>query len=202
MPLLIGSTREEAAGFGDDPNAALDAAGYAAAIHAEFDPFSVPVADKVLSLYPGTDYDSFAYALIAVDSDSGITCSARDLARAATGAARPPVWRYLFIHRFENDAALNAFRAFHRAELFFVFGNVQTAPAAAGYTPTAAELKLADQLMGYWTNFAATGDPNGSGLTQWPLYDSTKDTMLQLDDVQTVINGYHTAQCDYFATLP
>ncbi len=200
VPLLVGSTREEAAGLGDDPNAPLDAAGYAAAVHAEFDPLGAGVADTVLSLYPVTAYDSPAYALIAVDSDSSVTCPIRDVARAATGESRPPVWRYFYIHRFENDASLAAFRAFHTAELYFVFGNLQVINSA--YTPTTAEVAFADQMIGYWTRFADTGDPNGSGATQWLRYDPTTDTMLQLDDVQTVINGYHNTQCDYFSTFP
>jgi para-nitrobenzyl esterase len=200
VPLLIGSTREEAAGFGDDPNAPLDATGYANAVHAEFDSFGASVADKVLALYPAGAYDTPAYALIAVDSDFAIIFPTRNLARAAAGVNRPPVWRYLFTHTYENDASVAAFRAFHRAELFFVFGNLQT--LNGGYTPTRAELTLADQLMDYWTRFAATGDPNGAGATLWPRYDPTTDAMLQLDDVQTVINGYHNSQCDYFSTLP
>jgi para-nitrobenzyl esterase len=97
-------------------------------------------------------------------------------------------------------ASLAAFRAFHRAELFFVFGNLQVINGP--YSPTTAELMLSDQLMGYWTRFAATGDPNGSGATQWLRYDPTTDTMLQLDDTQMVINGYHNTQCDFFSTLP
>jgi para-nitrobenzyl esterase len=200
VPLLIGSTREEAAGLNDDPNAPLDATGYATAVHAEFDSFGTTVADQVLTLYPATAYDSPAYALIAVDSDFGVTCPVRDVARVATAANRPPVWRYFYIHRFENDAALAAFRAFHKAELYFVFGNLQVINGP--YSPTTAELMLSDQLMGYWTRFAATGDPNESGATQWLRYDPTTDTMLQLDDAQMVINGYHNLQCDFFSTLP
>ncbi len=200
VPLLIGSTREEAAGFKDDPNTPLDTTGYTTAIHTEFDPFGSGVASQVLTLYPASAYDTPEYALIAVDSDFDVTCEVRTVARAAAAANRPPVWRYLYTHRFENDAALNAFRAFHRAELFFVFGNLQVINGA--YTPTAAELTFADQMMGYWTRFAAAGDPNTSGATQWLRYDATTDTMLQLDDTQIVINGYHNTQCDYLTTLP
>lgn len=87
------------------------------------------------------------------------------IARAASGANRPPVWRFLFTHQFENDASLAAYRAFHTAELYFVFGNVQTATTAPAYTPTPAELAFAEQTMGYWSPFAATGDPNGAGAT-------------------------------------
>jgi para-nitrobenzyl esterase len=202
VPLLIGSNREEAAGLGDDPNAPLDANGYAAAVHAEYDPVGVGVADQVLALYPASSYDTPAYALIAVDSDPLITCRMRDVARAAVGPTRLPVWRYFYVHRYENDPTLNAYRAFHRAELFFVFGNVQESPFGGAYTPTAAELTFAGQMMSYWTRFAVTGNPNGAGAVQWPSYDAATDAVLQLDDMQTVINGYHNPQCDYFATLP
>jgi para-nitrobenzyl esterase len=199
VPLLIGSNREEFATLGDDPNAPLDTNGYAAAVHTRFDPFGAGVADKVLALYPVTDYDSPAYALIAVDTDYWVTCGYRQITRAATVASGPPVWRYIYTHRFENDSFWNAFRAFHGAELFFIFGNLQA--LTGGYIPTPVEAALADQMIGYWTRFAATGDPNGAGASPWPQYDPTTDPMLQLDDAPTAINGYHTPQCDYFSTL-
>ena len=159
------------------------------------------MADQILSLYPVSSYDAPIYALIAVDSDSLLTCPTREVARGATGSTRPRVWRYLFVHRYENDATLNLYRAFHTAELFFVFGNVEP-PSPNGYIPTAAEVTFAGQMMGYWTRFAATGNPNGAGAVQWPAYDATTDAMLQLDDTFVAINGYHNPQCDYLATLP
>jgi len=81
-----------------------------------------------------------------------------------------------------------------------VFGNLQVINGA--YSPTAAELTLAEQIMGYWTRFATTGDPNGAGATQWPGYDAATDLIFQIDDTQTVINGYHNPQCDFLSTLP
>jgi para-nitrobenzyl esterase len=54
VPLLIGSTREEASGGSpsDDPTVTppLDEAGYEAALHAEFDPIGAGVANQVLAL--------------------------------------------------------------------------------------------------------------------------------------------------------
>lgn len=199
VPLLIGSTREEATGLFDDPFAGLDASGYAAAVHAEWDPIGPGVADQVLTFYPATAYDSPTYALIAEDSDSVETCPIRDVARAAAGASRPPVWRYLFTHRIENNAFLNAFRAYHTEELYFVFGNLGLDSGA--YVPTPAEVTLSKVMMGYWSRFAATSNPNGAGATPWPMYDPATDAMLQLDDTQTVIYDYHNPQCNFFATL-
>ena len=203
VPLLIGSNREENAAINDDPTVIppLDEPGYETQVHAEYDPLGAGVANQILSLYPASSYDAPIYALIAVDSDSLLTCPTRETARAATGAGRPAVWRYLYVHRYENDATLNLYRAFHTAELFFVFGNIHP-PSPDGYTPTAAEVTFAGQVMGYWTRFAATGNPNGAGAVQWPAYDATTDAMVQLDDTSMTINGYHNPQCDYLATLP
>ena len=62
-------------------------------------------------------------------------------------------------------------------------------------------LPFAMQMMGYWSQFAKTGNPNATGSTLWPRYDASTDAMLQLDDTQTAINGYHNAQDDFFTPL-
>jgi len=201
VPLILGTNREEAAGLGLSPSSGLTAAGYSTAIHQRFDPFGATVANQVLTLYPASAYTSPAYALIAVDSDFRMTCEARTLARALPGSNRKPVWRYLFTHAFENDPTLNASKAFHTAELYFVFGNFNQV-FGRGYGPIQAELTLSQDVMGYWTRFAATGDPNGGGALVWPTYDPNTDGMLQIDDNFATMNGYHNAQCDFLVTLP
>ena len=37
---------------------------------------------------------------------------------------------------------------------------------------------MSDRMMSYWTNFAATGDPNGPGLPQWPAFDSENSATM------------------------
>jgi para-nitrobenzyl esterase len=207
VPLLIGSTREEesAANAVDDPTASLPLteAGYETALHADFDQFGSNIEPQVLSFYPASAYDAPVYALIAAESDAFDIAPVRDVARAAAGPNRPPVWRYLYTHRYENDPTLNALRAFHTAELPFVFGNLQFV-LGSPYNPSTAELAFGQQMMGYWSRLAKNGDPNGSGAVLWPRYDASTDAMLQLDDTPStliVISGYHNPQCDYFSTL-
>jgi para-nitrobenzyl esterase len=138
--------------------------------------------------------------LIGVDTDYNMTCETRNIARAAAGPTRNSVWRYFYTHAMENDAGLNAMRAYHSQEVTFVFGNFTGLNVP--YTPTAAELALSNTMMGYWSRFAATGDPNGTGAVAWPKYDPSTDSMLQIDDAQAAINGYNNPQCDYLSTLP
>jgi len=197
VPLLIGSNREEFALF-ESPNSGMDNNGYIAAVHQRFDPLGAGVANQVLSLYPSSAFISPAYALIAVDTDFNFTCETRNIARAASGTNRQPVWRYLYTHAIENSTALHSLGAFHAQELFFVFGDF----SGINYTPTGPETTLSTDMMGYWVRFAATGNPNGGGAVSWPQYDATNDAMLQIDDNQVGLNGYKNIQCDYFSTLP
>ncbi|MGC1650233.1 MAG: carboxylesterase family protein [Candidatus Sulfotelmatobacter sp.] len=204
VPLLIGSNREEWSLF-DDPNSGIDSTAYATAIHQRFDPFGAGVANQVLTLYPASAYSSPAYALIIADTDFNMTCEVRSGARAAASSKRQPVWRYFYTHAFENDPNLAVYGAFHTSELFFLFGTFNDGQQPGGgvvYTPTAADLTFSQSMMGYWTRFAATGNPNGAGAVTWPQYDPATDSMLQLDDTFVTINGYHNPECDYLVTLP
>ena len=56
-----------------------------------------------------------------------------------------------------------------------MFGTLDTAPDAPW---TAADRAVSDAVMGYWTRFAAAGDPNRDGLPSWPAWTVDGDTHL------------------------
>jgi para-nitrobenzyl esterase len=43
--------------------------------------------------------------------------------------------------------------------------------------------KLTETVSGYWTRFAATGDPNGTSTPHWPAYETKTDLCLEIGHV-------------------
>ena len=80
--------------------------------------------------------------------------------------------------------------AAHAVDLLYVFGNFDL-PFAR---PDASERVVLAAMQGYWTRFAATGDPNGAGAVEWPRYDAT-EPVLVLDDPVTASAGLDQARC-------
>jgi para-nitrobenzyl esterase len=54
-------------------------------------------------------------------------------------------------------------------------------------------------MQQYWTNFAKTGDPNGSNLPKWPRFAVTTRAYLQFTDAGAVAKeGLRRESCDVF----
>ena len=75
--------------------------------------------------------------------------------------------------------------AAHSTELQYVF---QRIPALDTVPPfSAAQLALSNQMIAYWTRFAATGSPDGGGsgraLPYWPRFSGIRP------DVQELVPG-------------
>jgi para-nitrobenzyl esterase len=206
VPLIVGSNSDEMS-FGYVFGPALDANAYAAKIHTQFDAVVPASGDTILSLYPATDFTNPNYALESVETDLYYTRAVYNFVRDVSGARRAPVYRYLFTHRYENPAPQDTFvtdaRAFHGAETYFVTGSLQSLGTSMTYSPSSAELALSESMMGYWSQFAATGDPNGSGAPQWTPYEESSGDILQLDDtIASMPGGYRIAQMKFLSTLP
>jgi hypothetical protein len=65
-------------------------------------------------------------------------------------------------------------------ELFYVFNNWENATLGTGILFKPADDSVQNAMLNYWVNFANTGNPNGSGLTNWPQYQSLTDCYLEI----------------------
>jgi para-nitrobenzyl esterase len=88
-------------------------------------------------------------------------------------------------------------KAFHSAELEYVFG---TLDVRQGATWKPEDRKLSEQMMGYWANFAKTGNPNGPDLPKWPRYD-TDHAIIHLNAPITVGPDANRSKYQYLSTV-
>jgi para-nitrobenzyl esterase len=202
IPFTIGANADETLPF---INSQLTQAQYQLAVHTFLDPYGTGYANQALSLYQvGTGagkYTTPHKAFTAVTTDAQFVCPARRIARAVAEAQTENVYRYFFTQKlgFPFNVNPNYNGAFHGLELAFVF---QRLGVATGYTPSAGDLALQSAMGGYWTRFAASGDPNGAGAVIWPLYAPSTDPYLELNSTLIAGQGVRTAKCDFWDTLP
>ena len=170
VPVIVGSNEDETALFVrgiPTPDA------YTAALAKMVGP---ALTQQILAAYPVDQYASPLAAMIAATTDPRFTCTARNTVRALLEGQQQPVYRYYFTHTMDGGP-LRPLGAFHGLELFFVFGDV----AVPNYDPSTNEVALSDAMIGYWSRFAATGNPNGDRAAEWPpakavptrIWDST-----------------------------
>jgi para-nitrobenzyl esterase len=141
---------------------------------------SVPQVDAV---YPVAGFARPIDAIDAIGTDSGFACPAREAVRAVVPAT--PVYQYEFNDPTAPMIVLPAsashppWGAYHTSEVQYLMG--VTPMVASPPALDATQQALAAQMVGYWTRFAKTGDPNGAGAPSWPAYGSAADTALSLE---------------------
>jgi len=184
VPLLAGWNRDEGSFFA--------MRGMTAAQWKDFPgPLFKDRAAAFLKLYPGDTDEQALRAAIDYGSDSFIAFGTWKWLEAHRKTGESPVYRY----HFELAAPTSKFHpgsfAFHSDDIEYVFGTLDTRPGSV-WRPE--DRKLSEQMMGYWTNFAKTGDPNGPGLPEWPKYDKD-DSLIHLDS--TITSGPDTLRPRY-----
>jgi len=81
------------------------------------------------------------------------------------------------VYYFDHRTPASPGGANHGAEVSYVFGNFGGPGGAAG----PEDLALSDLIRSYWINFARTGDPNGSGQPQWPVFTEKDQKVMFFD---------------------
>jgi para-nitrobenzyl esterase len=150
-------------------------------------------AEAVLAEYPHTRYASPSIALATVLTDEGRALGAcRQLVFDEAASARAPVYAYEFAEPTGEITDGFPHGARHGADVPYFFDSYFREPTRK----PAGQARLADTLIGYWTEFARTGDPGGG----WLPYRSGHARSFAVDAIEPVdMAAAH--RCAFWARL-
>jgi para-nitrobenzyl esterase len=177
VPLLLGSNGTEVTFFPDTPMDPIDEATLHQRVK-QYTRTDDAGADELIALYRKTRpkfSNEHLYQIIA--SDYWMTSDVTIQAERKAAAGKAPAYLYHF--EWESPARNGKLRSVHSVEIPFVFDNVELAEILVGHGPD--QTMLANTLSGAWTRFARTGNPNGTGLPEWPAYSTTRRSVMIFD---------------------
>jgi para-nitrobenzyl esterase len=182
--LLIGTNHDEATLFTRMTTIETEAQ-YEAAVTA-----LIPVhATEALALYPAASYPTIKDAYDALITDLVFVCPTRAELRALAGRG---VASYQYeLTRSTVFGTASGLGVYHGSELPFVFGNLSVRSGMS-----ATDRAFASQLIGYWTRFAAAGDPNGGAAPSWPPYTIASEAYLDLAQLPQAGAALHRDRCE------
>jgi para-nitrobenzyl esterase len=118
-------------------------------------------------------------------------CPAQWLA-AAMSAAGKNAWMFQFT-RIRQDEGGSRLLAYHGAEYPYVFDTHDPY-----MTTTATDRELTRIMQTYWTNFAATGDPNEATVPAWTRFAAPEFSVQELGDTVRTIAAPEPTLCASF----
>jgi para-nitrobenzyl esterase len=214
MPTMGGATRDEGnfgisitEYFSGPPQVPMTLQQYNDRINAQYG----ANAAAVLAQYPPGSDPQFTFNRVATDPGK-----CRGLHVLGLWSTRIPTYAYDFTYR---DAPyyfpwMPGFKAlaYHTVDIQFIFPKWRGGHLGVNLDQTTgqprelqgAERGLSDKLVKAWTNFAKTGNPNGSGNSPWPRYNSptanflNQNLTMTLDSTATFRANY---KCDFWDPL-
>ncbi len=196
VPLITGMTANEGASVARRSNV-QDPEAFESHVRAVYP----GVADELIAHYDVTSAEAARSQIAHRIHDMSFAGPVRVQAESHAKVSSP-VWLYHFtrVPPTALGAAVDA--PYHGSELPYVFGTMDAGPAPAGARPspmtthgdwTETDRRLSETMIDYWTQFAATGNPNRDDLPAWPEFHPPADHHLNLGDTVTGGDGLHHA---------
>jgi para-nitrobenzyl esterase len=193
VPVLTGSNRDES--FGGNPKSAAEFVEQARVRFGD-------LADAYLKLYPA-DSDEQARESAFYSGRDEMAFLMRNWARLAgqsSTSGKSKAFVYYFTQqppRLQNARGPFApgphGSATHVSEILYAFGHLD-----GSRTWTDSDRQVSDAMSSYWVNFARSGNPNGKGLNQWPVYDGKDQSVMVLGNPPEGAESPSEAQLAFF----
>lgn len=178
-------------------------------------------AEEVLKQYPATTAQEAEQAATDLAGDRFIAYSTWKWADAHSLTGGQPVYRYLYSRPrpamtpemgnataglaggvvkqpASAPKAPPAKGAVHSAEIEYALGNLSTNKV---YAWTPEDYKVSDTMQRFFANFIKTGNPNGSGLPNWPVATGAQVPVMHIDVNTRVEPDPHRARYEYLDKL-
>jgi para-nitrobenzyl esterase len=118
---------------------------------------------------------------------SGMTARQNAVTQAERKAAQGAAPAYLYWFQWQTPILDGRPRAYHCAELPFVFYNTDRCATMTGGGADARE--LAARISDAWVAFARTGNPNHKGLPKWAEFTAAECPTMIFDNACVVENA-------------
>jgi carboxylesterase type B len=194
VPVLIGGNAED---LGAKPTITTTLDDYRKWAQEKFG----ALAPEFFDLYPASnDQEAGIQENLAVHDQSEIS---KILWAKEFGAGTDQkIYLYYWTHWLPGPYA-SKFGAFHTSDVPYVMGSLAR---LKDRTYTQSDWEISNTLGRYWANFAATGNPNGKGLPEWPEFRTSGKTMELGDRMEPFFAGGSQAKIEfftkYFVTFP
>jgi para-nitrobenzyl esterase len=214
MPIMSGTVHDEfnfiaaiTEYFSGPPRHAITAEQFQNFVKSNY---PAETAGRIFQEYKLADYPTPQRAWNAAGTD-GLVCPQLTLNRIL--APQVPVYAYEF-----NDAtapfffpAMPGFEplAYHTADIQYLFPLWHGGPGGIIHRLNVQQQRLSDAMVKAWTNFARSGDPNGPGAPNWPVFAPTAGKPgVYLSETlpvsETITDQQFAAEhkCDLWTNLP